>query len=328
MKIYINDELVDVQLENEKTSMDLHDSLHKELKKHKKYIYDFKLKRKNTMDEEQTWDNIPLSEVDSIYFYVGSFQDMLINTLYTLNQYLDEIGTKIYESESIHEGDINELREGTGWIFEFIDVLAGLLKTDIENINVKMPEKNHENLKNNMLEFKELIFKLTSENFHSLKIQIIKTLRVLKYFSLKVFNHILSNNISYDELIHYLDDFENQIEQIQQDLVTINTNLQTGNDQKALLLLQKLFDQLEFNFFILTTAIERNKENTKINSNIKQFLDPIMEILNDLSSAMNDMDMIAVGDILEYELSEKISNIKNYIPELKNSLTNLSSIEK
>ncbi len=328
MNIYINDELVEIQLENEKTSMDLYDSLQKELKKHKKYIYDFKLKKKDSLDEIESWNNIPLSEVDSIYFYVGSFQDMLIDTLYSLNHYIDEVGTKIFESESLKEEEIKELKEGIQWIFEFIEVLVGVLNIDIEKIKVKMPEKNYENLKENMQELKALTVNLNNDNFYSIKPQFIKALRVIRSFAMKFFNHLLSKNISYHEFIEYLSDFENQIEQIQKDLIDINTNLQMGNDQKALFKIQNLFDQLEFYFFILTSAVERNLIHTKINNEIKTSLENLMEVLNDLSSAMNEMDIVAVGDILEYELTEKIGNIKNFIPELKNSLTSLLTSEK
>lgn len=327
MNIYINDELVDVQLENEKTSMELYDSLQRELKKYKKYIYDFKLKKKDSPEKIQTWNNIPLSEIDSIYFYVGSFQDMLIDTLYSLNQYIDDVGTKIFESESLKEEEITELREGMNWIFEFIYVVVDLLNVDFEKIDVRMPEKHYENLKENVLILKELVQKLTNEDFYSIKLQFIKSLRVIRSFSMKVFNYLLSKNISNHELIQYLNDFEAHIEEIQKDLIDINTHLQMGNDQKALFKIQNLFDQLEFYFFILTSAYERINKNPKINSEIDVSLKQLMEVLKDLSSALNDMDIVAVGDILEYELSEKILSIKNHIPELKNSLTSEPTLE-
>jgi len=47
MKIYINNELIDIKLEKEKTFHDLFMSMQEEAQKHNKFIIDFKFDLKN-----------------------------------------------------------------------------------------------------------------------------------------------------------------------------------------------------------------------------------------------------------------------------------------
>jgi len=326
MKIYINNELVDIKLEKEKTFDDLYNAMRKEVEKHNKFIVDFNLKFKDYVPNNlKDGHDLLLEYIDEVYFYVGDIRDMIIGILHTQNQYVDNIGTKLFLSDELTEEEVQNIKEGSKWIKEVINILSKLFVLPIQNINIKMPEKNYENLKENLTKFLKLVKQLNVENYPNLKSEMLKSLRVIRAFSFNYFNSFLSNTLSKEELLEVLIMFERQVDNYQQRLVEINTNLQTGNDKKALEDLQKIIQGFEVSFFALMSTAERFKD--QLSEEVLNEFKELIRILEDLSSALLEMDIVAVGDILEYELKDKLSIIKNYLPELKKLLTRNSLLE-
>jgi hypothetical protein len=57
-------------------------------------------------------NDLPLDVIDSVYFYIGDLKEMILSTLQTQNQYIDDIGSKLFESEHLTEQDVQHLKEG------------------------------------------------------------------------------------------------------------------------------------------------------------------------------------------------------------------------
>ncbi|GIX40757.1 MAG: hypothetical protein KatS3mg129_0490 [Leptospiraceae bacterium] len=327
MKIYINDEPVDIQLENEKTFKDLYQSMQAEVQKHNKFIVDFRFDIKDSVDFiSKDIDQLTLDKIENVYFYIGDLKEMIISTLHTQIQYIDDIGSTLFESEQLTQEEINNLKDGTKWIKEVINIISTFFVVPLHKIQVKMPEKNYENLKEHLNKFTKLIKKLNVENYPDIRQELIQTLRVIRAFTFQYLNQLLSNHLSNEELLSILEKFDSQIEKIQNKLIEINTNLQTGNDKIAMEILQDILQKLELYFFVLMSTSERFKD--QLEENFLELLKELLTILEDLSSALMEMDIVAVGDILEYELNDKLSIIKEYIPKLKKLLTGSPILEK
>jgi hypothetical protein len=325
MKIYINNELIDIKLEKEKTFHDLFMSMQEEAQKHNKFIIDFKFDLKNPTVRLEKENDLPLDVIDSVYFYIGDLKEMILSTLQTQNQYIDDIGSKLFESEHLTEQDVQHLKEGAKWISEVISIITGFFILPLQNIQVKMPEKNYENLVEHLNKFLELVKQLNTENYPNFRMDLIKSLRVIRAFTFQYFNQLLSNQLSNQELLDTLETFEANIDNLKNDLVEINTNLQVGSDKLAMIQLEELLKKLELYFFVLMTTVERLKKY--LDEEMVETFKDLLIILEDLSSALMENDIVAVGDILEYELNDKLTIIKENLPQLKKLLTNDVSLE-
>ena len=136
-----------------------------------------------------------------------------------------------------------------------------------------------------------------------------------------------SLGVDTSELVKVLSDFEKKLPEIKDDLVSINSSFQRGHDAKALELLTLISTQLNINISALYALDFKAQQKglspvTDFNIDTISFhsvAGELSTLLQELSNALEEGDIVALGDILEYELTEKLEKLKPYISKILES---------
>ncbi len=313
MQIYINEQLLDVQLENEKNFLDVYKEIENSVRKINKIIIDFNIS--NLDISNQKLEEIPIHQIEKVHFYVGDFHELILYNIQTLDRYIDQMGNFFFSSDEVTNQNIKEFQEGVLWIQDMMDSLSSKLKINIEDLEIYR-EETQENVYKNLLNLIELSLRLNVQNYNELKFDILKSLRVLKSFTSQFYSHLLSQILKPEEIAEILEKFSGEIDSINKKLIEINTHFQVGEDVQAFSELEKVSEILEnYLFYFVST-------NVKIkNRGLQEITEKLKELLENLSRGLENQDIVFVGDLLEYELSEFLKEIKEFIPHLKSLLT-------
>ncbi|MFN3605209.1 MAG: hypothetical protein ACK4UJ_10925 [Leptonema sp. (in: bacteria)] len=329
MKIYINDQNVDYKIEDEKNLEEVYSYIEKEVRKFEKYIIDYKY----TLRENRGFKflrDIPVDIVNEFYLYTGDIKELIYFNLRSLYEYIDEIGSYFFLNESINVNSLKGLKEGFNHIYELVNMIKKYLGESYESISIKLPEDVEKNFKNSFENLIGLIHQLDENNYKILKEGILLELRVLRIFAERNMYAMLSEVLEDVDVINALEEFYNKIDTFSENLSNININFQTGKESHAIELFLKILEDIDIYITILVSAIEKKKEALPLElyNKVKDVFKEITNKMEQLAKALDKNDIIELGDILEYEFTESLNELKNYLPEIKKELMDLSLQKK
>lgn len=323
MQIFINDQLIDYKLEKEIYLEEVYQYLEKEIAKFNYYIIDYGFTlNQNVKEKYSSLKEIPVSSVEKLNIYTGDIKDLLFSSFRSLYEYIDQIGSFIYETEEIDINSLKQIKEGVLQIEHLVMHLLKFLSVPYNLIRIYTPEKEEKNFKESFENFINLVDLLTEKNFKEYKEKLLEELRVLRVFASKNMYSLFSEIIEDSEILDVVQKFESNINLIVETLSNINAKFQTGKENQAIELFLNVLDNLDLQIFLILTAIERNKKNfdESLYSEIKECLNNFIKKMEQLADAFEKNDIVEIGDIIEYEFSEDLLKLKNYLPEVKKIL--------
>lgn len=324
MNIYVNDQELDATLTNEKNLGDIYSAVNNWISENKRYILGLRVDQEDIAIGDLKKYNT--DEVSRFDFYVGDELDMMLTTLEELDHYVDQVGSTLYDMHSIESVDCDNLDDGLSWILQIMESFSGIMKMDISAMNVFDPGCQTDQGVDKILERLELKIKgFRAKNDRDAIEAFLDDLRSFKFFVMKMSLQLKTMNAREDDLIKELGKFEKHIPELVNDIVKINERFNSGKDLEAFEKLEKISEVLnEYLSALFALDYQLRQKNgvdiRAIEINKNSFYDvsrEMTELLRDLSRGLEENDIVAAGDILEYELTEKLETLKPYLAEIQ-----------
>lgn len=331
MQLFINDEQVDVQFEAEKTLLEVYRSIEAEAARHSRYIIECRVD-----DREVSGDFLAHTAIDGadrIHFLVGDSKAVLLRTARTIDRYLDRIGNALFFSEELGEEDLTELRNGVDWVREFAEAACHLLGLDPWTHTVPMPDGAESRpLEEVLTSLKADVATLSVGETGITMEPVLASLRALKSFTSRLIVRMDADLLSNDDIRVGLDRFAEALPSLVERIVAVNERYQSGRDEEAVQILEEVMHSLDgllpFVFGGLERLLPEDRLRQAPGIDGKDEKAPSMEeasaallgLFGDLSAALEEGDVVAAGDILEYELADRIGRLGPFLAELKKLL--------
>ena len=316
MKIYLNEEVLDSDLETEKTIAEVYTGVKTWIESNGKFLVGFKV---DGSEKNQTeLNSLSIESVARVDFYVGESLDIVIGTLIELDKYIDKVGDTLFGRDSLTTKETKDFNDGKKWMNSVLRSAETILKLDYKVMNPHGLEKSIE----------EIIHILVGEE----KLDSVKTIEVyldnlrdLKLFIMDLINRITLFNLDTETVKEILTTYGNNMEVLKKEFISVNENFQSGKELVATELLQHSSGRLHIMISGLISVANRIHEY-KIDDLVfdGETLLSINQILTEkllmVAKSLEDKDIVTAGDILEYELPEVLDKFVPFLKALKEKL--------
>lgn len=319
MNIFINDEKLDARIEDSESVSDVYDHVSGWLKKNNRYILGFRVDDKEVSSEEIT----DVQDAERIDFVVGDEKEMVISIVHELDRYLDQAGTYLYEKHSLNTDEMNQLVAGVEWINQVLDSLSVIVGLDYTVLTVPMPDGNpSEPVESVRSTLRNLVSEATTMDRTQIE-EVLTAMRPVKALSMRLALQLAAKHTTIEDLKQSVDTFESVLPQLCDDIAKVNELLQTGKEADALELLdttsERLNDSVSAMFALESRCREEGMEEMtdESGSTFVETAETLISTLKELSDALEENDIVAAGDILEYELTEQLQTLKPFLGKLQ-----------
>lgn len=325
MQIYVNDQKFDASLSEEKNLNEVYHSINEWTTSHNKYILGFLVDGNEfSIHDLKT---IQPDTAERFDVFIGDEVEMMISTIDELDRYLDQIGTFLFTGNECTDKEILNLRDGMHWIKQIMLSVSTILKIDM-NVST-VPVGGEDYVLNDVLD--RLHVKADSLSFPLEEEQVedfLENLRGLKFFIMKLGLQIRMMNADIDELMDVFEEFETSLETVAEEISSVNESFNTGNDDLALNSLDEVTEKLNRYLSVIYAIDYRYTTDKGISlfkscpegKSLLESIGSIINMLKNISTALEKQDMVSAGDILEYELSEELINLRPHISGIKEFL--------
>lgn len=290
MKLKINNEIVDFVLENEKNVLDVLKSLSQLLASEDALITRILIDGKEINFDDEALSKISIDNVKEIEVIAQKKEEVIYDLFLECQRLLSEV------KNSLKEKGLNQKQE-------IIDAF-NWVKDTIQTISK------------------------TGYIGNSESITIISSIdKVIKFFDLD------EKDINLETLMSVIDSLVNYIKAVREKLIyfqlpqkeelgslieeslsllpKVSEAFQIGNDREALQNVEYLINVME----ILTAFLKRNIKTFKEDKQEKvgKLYEDMNSLLTRVIEAFENMDMVLIGDLFEYELSTQLSNYKEVV---------------
>lgn len=329
MQIYVNDQQLDASLSDEKYVSQIYEEISRWSEENKKYILDVKVDQKE-MSPVQL-ERLDVDHVERLDFYIGDELEMVLVTVDELDRYIDQVGSTLYEAEEISEKEAKDLEDGMHWIRQIMASLTTILNLDLASmepsfIPVDPENEDHISVELVLVQMEKAIDGFISGERGRNRIEDYLTeLRSFKMFIMRMHLHLRAMNAGLEELVELVRDFENQIPDLCKEAVSINESFNTGNDAKALEQMDSFTERLNV-FVSALFALDYRRSSDGAGAlfdyevkgvPFRTISAALTELLNDLSDALEQNDIVAAGDILEYEMTDRLNDLLPYLSGIR-----------
>lgn len=317
MIIYVNEEVLETKLEQEKTIGEVYQAINSWIESSGKYLVNCFVDgvEKNFSDLKE----LEIESVKRLDFYVGEDIDILIASLLELDKYIDNVGNALFGRDSLTQKETQDLKEGLNWIQTVLSSAKNLLRLDYMRIIPHGSDKN-------ML---EIIAKAVDPENKLDSVPLIEdyleNLRDLKLFVMDLINRVTLMNIDTETVKEILTTYGEHMEVLKKEFIRVNENFQSGKDHLATELLSHSTGRLHIMISGLISVASRGNdvkvEDIKIGEDTLFTVNTLFsEKLSQIEKALADKDIVTAGDILEYELPEILDKFVPFLMEIKNRL--------
>jgi len=323
MQIYVNDQQLNATLSGEKNLAEVYEAINRWSSDNRKYILNLLVDSREISVKGLA--SIPTEAVHRVDFYIGDEIDMVLSTLDELDRYLDQIGSTLFEMENIAANEANNLKDGVHWIRQIITSVASILHIDLGGSVLSSQEKESESMEAILahLEKGSEAF-LSGSDKQSIE-AFLEDLRSFKAFVMRLILQLKMIGAGMEEIQETVEEFESKTDELNKEIVSINELLGAGKDREALDQLESVCSTMNryvTALYALDYHLSRQGEKTLSNIvfgevSFMEIAGELTELLRDLTSALEENDMVALGDILEYELTAKITSIQPYLTEIR-----------
>lgn len=317
MIIYVNEEVLETKLEQEKTIGEVYQAINSWVESSGKYLVNCFVDgvEKNFSDLKE----LEIESVKRLDFYVGEDIDILIASLLELDKYIDNVGNALFGRDSLTPKETQDLKEGLNWIQTVLSSAKNLLRLDYMRIIPHGSDKN-------ML---EIIAKAVDPENKLDSVPLIEdyleNLRDLKLFVMDLINRVTLMNIDTETVKEILTTYGEHMEVLKKEFIRVNENFQSGKDHLATELLSHSTGRLHIMISGLISVASRGNdvkvEDIKIGDDTLFTVNTLFsEKLSQIEKALADKDIVTAGDILEYELPEILDKFVPFLIEIKGRL--------
>ena len=330
MQIYVNEQELDAELTGERNLAEIYKAVSEWIAGHNRYILSMRVDSQDVA--LSGLNDIGMTDVDRVDFYVGDELDMVLTTLGELDRYVDQIGTTLYECDTIAEKDILNLNEGMQWIRQILASFSAIINLDLSSMSVLVPGSSGSEAIDRILErLDKRVQSFAHQNGREAIEDFLEDLRSFKFFVMKLELQLRTMNARTEELVGLVERFDSEIPELTKSIVSINESFNSGKDFTALEVLDRITERLNeyvSALFALDYQLRRNDAKAgKTGDSLKDIqigdvsfhtvATDLTSMLKDLSGALEENDIVAAGDILEYELTEKLGLLQPYLTEIR-----------
>lgn len=326
MEVYVNEKLLPIELEDEKTAFDVIKGITDFFAKEKVPQFVTKILingNEYSFADDDSLKAIEISSIDKIEF---EFKDIITVSKLSVERilsYLDLL--KQHTLENKWHDFFSNIEDSLNWIESGMNQITEIFSLEQEISSVKLLFTSE------LSELKKKILILSDKNFplpldtvqniiascEKLKVLISKVLQLLDLSFIGDAHEGIILRITeimplYDDLIPVLPE--------------VSVLLQKACDKDAMEIIQKLTTIIDGSIPIFLAAKNLNAnifDNFEINgASFDSFFDSLTEHLHELVSAIENKDSVMIGDLVEYEFLPNIEEMKELLRELKNRLLN------
>lgn len=324
MEIFINNQKLDFQLENEKNLKQIIDALSDWLITQGKVIDQIIINEKVYNDEIEKLENFLIEDTQTLKLIIIDIEVLVKNSLSEVKQYLTRITDTIYSKKDFEIDDIEKIINGLEWVDDVVSKCDKIYKYS-ENFNDREFNFNEEKTKliNNIKNLKDLKSKNEMSKIKKfLKSDILSFINKYLLFINKLTEFSTgfpkAGGISREKISKQLYNIINKLPDMIKLIDATVIELQSGLESEAMKNIQIIIEALQSVVELLqliksTLSIDFNKLFFK-DSSIEEFNNNLKNILLNIANAMENRDNILLADLLEYELTPKL---ENYIEILK-----------
>ncbi len=291
MIIKVNGEMLDVTLENEKTAYDIIDSLILELNKREMVISSIKINEHYYTLEDEELKSFFIEDISEINVEVSKKEELVMSLLEECKNMLHNISNDLKKNGYTHVKEFNELFQ---WITETIQSInkislfnmmeVRLISSTIDQI-LEYLNNDEKNL--NKIESLSAVLESLVKYLEAIELKINTNFTVTKEQILEAINGCIEV------------------------LPEISEAFQMGKDKDALSKINTVISVLELCCIYLRKNLYSFSEIE--HDEIDNLYNEINALLTQIVEAFENGDIVLLGDLLEYELPEKLENYKGII---------------
>jgi hypothetical protein len=322
MQIFVNNQKLEAQFSGMENLAEIYEEMDRWSLENKRYIIGFMVDQQEIPVRDLTeWG---MDKIDRLDFMIGDEMDMVLATIEELDRYVDQIGSTLYGISELRENQIGELKEGVHWIFQIMDSLSSILRIDLSKATSSLDRPAEDGMDSMAATLANL--KNASEGFEKANSNesvdlFLENLRIIKYFVMKLQLQMRALAAGIEELIELAEEFHKGIPRLTDEAVRINELFQSGKDRPAMDDLEKFIGRLHYYISALYGLDYRISQDDQ--TGIFQYeVDGIpfhtvnkalAGLLSELSMALEESDIVTVGDIIEYELTDRLKEFEPYL---------------
>jgi hypothetical protein len=326
MDVYVNDKLLSIEIEDEKTAFDIVNGITDFFAKEK--IPQFVTKilidgNEYSFADDESLKAIEIEKIGKIEF---EFKDIIGVSKLSIEQillYIDLL--KQYVTENKWNDFFSNIEDSLDWIESGMNQIMEIfsLKPEILSLKTLLSEE--------LVDLKKKVSSLSEDNF-PLGTDVIQDIVILceklGIVISKVFQMLdlgFTGNAQ-ESIILRITDILPLYEELIPVLPEVSTLLQKACDKDAMEIIQKLTTLIDgsISIFLASKNLELDIfSNLEVNGmSFDSFFDSLTEHLHELVSAIENKDSVMIGDLVEYEFLPNIEEMKELLAELKNRLLN------
>lgn len=289
MQLYVNNDLIDFNIEHEVTLIEVVEGLEKEFQKSSGHILSIAVNGEMISEENESWQEIPLKQIETLHIEADTQEIAHIKLLQTILEYLNVIEDACLRNTYPQGFDIDDVKQ----ILNSIDFLCSGEKADYKPLQVLL----------------SYIFNMIGI-FNLEEKQKLETHKDLDIIFTHIRNMILFRTIllleSDTQWVSLNKHVKKIIEQSYIKIVNLFINAQEDLAIQFIISSNDAFIQWLHFLHQPPSSVKKSEQvNTWLDSHrsIHNSLTPFFE---ELSSAMEVEDWITVGDLIEYEISPQL----------------------
>ena len=307
MELFINNQQADLEIAPDETIADLYKAISTFADSSSLIIEELTIDGKSYLEDETIMQDQACSKFSKAEASLITREQYVYDLCTELLDYVfgakDEIEKKTGESNlQLSTEELSNLKEA----LVFLEEGSELVEKSLSGPDATSPLKDI---------FRNILIALgmgTIENQASLisSIDILISYYSNLRFKVGVFllrRNLTSENINQEEFLEGFKSLEEAVKELNVKTVEM---YQTGKDLHGIEFLRMATESIESYLFALKTGFSKQFFDTA-KSDFDGISNDINNILSELISAFEDDDLVAVGDILEYELNEKIEAINS-----------------
>jgi hypothetical protein len=291
MNVLLNNEPIEITLQDEKTIGDLLIGLTHWLDENGLFLLGFSIDgSEQDLDKSEKWKDVNITDISEINIWANHPVLMQKNQLELLTEYFTLLETTIFK----HNHSKDDLIQGTKEVLDQIP----LVLTSLEPI---FPEEQ------------AIPRAFLKELSQSLKIGVIKNDWTRQFNTVKLLlqERIREYTSPRTELLTTME----ILQRMQEPLSMVSTQLQHGETDLALHAIQTLVEIIH-KLARCMDIFTRHPEYTQdLGNALQEKGNKLNQLLEELVTGMEQQDIVLMGDILEYELSDIFKEIEDLLSE-------------
>jgi len=305
LEIELNGEKLDFTLEKEQNITEVIEGIEQWLKESSLIITDLRIDYSTGEIDlyhelRRNWNVYSLDKIGKINISALSIQEVLVNSIYTVKEYLLLLQTAIRNADA---DTMDQLKSGYPYMIESIKQL-------FNNYSIV-------SIKNEITFYLEFFSSFDIASLDPANINENNKILTAAENLLKKLDNLLEVELyPAQSLLKITDALKKSAEEIKD----VSIHLQTGKDKNAMDSIINFSDQMQqllylFQKLINTGNLDKSKENIAGQS-IETFYHEFNAILKDLVEAFAVKDYVLIGDLLEYEVAPRLENVIEFIKKI------------